>query len=223
MLPHLSSIFFGSSASGFAAIGLAVVLGLFVLFMMVYAFFAYCTAKIFEKAGRPGWPAIIPVYNTWILYQIAGKPGWLALIVIFFFIPLPPLAIIAGLILLVITLIVDLELSKRFGKGVGFAIVLFLLPWIGIPILAFGKAQYNGPHKDGAAPLAPPQGPTPLPSEGLATVSPDPGVVAPGAPAPTPPQPPVPLPPTSPAPPEVQPPNVPPTPPTPPLPPSPIQ
>ena len=29
--------------------------------------------KIFEKAGQPGWAAIVPIYNLFVLTQIAGK------------------------------------------------------------------------------------------------------------------------------------------------------
>ena len=32
--------------------------------------------KMFEKAGQPGWAAIIPIYNLYILLKIAGRPGW---------------------------------------------------------------------------------------------------------------------------------------------------
>ena len=32
--------------------------------------------KIFEKAGKPGWAAIIPIYNIIILLEIVGKPVW---------------------------------------------------------------------------------------------------------------------------------------------------
>ena len=35
------------------------------------------------------------------------------------------------------------ELAKKFGQGVGFAIGLILLPFIFFPILGFGSAQYN--------------------------------------------------------------------------------
>ena len=30
--------------------------------------------KVFTKAGKPGWAAIIPIYNIWVLLEIAGKP-----------------------------------------------------------------------------------------------------------------------------------------------------
>jgi hypothetical protein len=32
--------------------------------------------KTFTKAGKPGWGAIIPIYNVIILLQIAGRPIW---------------------------------------------------------------------------------------------------------------------------------------------------
>ena len=31
-------------------------------------------AKLFEKAGGPGWKAYIPFYNTWIMLQLAERP-----------------------------------------------------------------------------------------------------------------------------------------------------
>ncbi|MEA2043640.1 MAG: DUF5684 domain-containing protein, partial [Bacteroidota bacterium] len=32
--------------------------------------------KIFEKAGKPGWASIIPIYNLIVLLEIVGKPVW---------------------------------------------------------------------------------------------------------------------------------------------------
>ena len=34
------------------------------------------TWMTFEKAGRPGWGAIIPFYNTYLMIKVAGRPGW---------------------------------------------------------------------------------------------------------------------------------------------------
>ena len=28
--------------------------------------------KVFVKAGKPGWAALIPFYNVWVLYEISG-------------------------------------------------------------------------------------------------------------------------------------------------------
>jgi hypothetical protein len=88
--------------------------------------------KIFSKAGHPGWPAIIPIVNTYFLCKVAGRPGWW---VILMFIPL---------VNFIIWIILCIDVAKSFGKGVGFGIGLLLLPIIFFPILGFGGAQYQG-------------------------------------------------------------------------------
>ena len=32
--------------------------------------------KMFDKAGKPGWAAIIPIYNLIVMLEVAGKPIW---------------------------------------------------------------------------------------------------------------------------------------------------
>jgi hypothetical protein len=86
---------------------------------------------IFTKAGKPGWASIIPIYNLFVMLQIVGKPWWWLFL---FFIPL--VNIIIGILLAV-------ALAAKFGKGVGFAVGLILLPFIFYPLLAFGDAQYT--------------------------------------------------------------------------------
>ena len=88
--------------------------------------------KVFIKAGEPGWSVLVPIYNLIILLKIVGRPAWWLILMI---IP------IVGF---VITLIVYIDLAKKFGKETGFAIGMFFLPFIFIPILAFSDAQYVG-------------------------------------------------------------------------------
>jgi len=38
--------------------------------------------KIFEKAGLPGWKALIPIYNFWLVGTIINRPKWWGLIMI---------------------------------------------------------------------------------------------------------------------------------------------
>lgn len=87
--------------------------------------------KTFEKAGKPGWAAIIPIYNVIVLLEIAGKPIWWFLL---FLIP------IVGL---VVGILVGIDVAKNFGKGAGFGLGLALLGFIFFPILGFGDARYQ--------------------------------------------------------------------------------
>lgn len=89
--------------------------------------------KMFVKAGQPGWAAIIPIYNSYIMCKIAGRPGWWVILLL-----IPYLNLIFWIIIL-------LDLAKSFGKGIGFAVGMILLSFIFIPILGFGDAEYQGP------------------------------------------------------------------------------
>ncbi len=89
--------------------------------------------KTFEKAGHPGWAAIVPIYNIYILTQIAGKPAWW---IILFFIPI---------VSLIAVILIGIAVAQNFGKGAGFGIGLGLLPFIFYPLLGFGDAEYQGP------------------------------------------------------------------------------
>src|SRR5262245_56481678 len=87
--------------------------------------------KTFSKAGKPGWAAIIPIYNIIVLLEIIKKPIWW---VVLFLIPL---------VNFIISILVNLEVAKFFGKGAGFAIGMIFLPFIFWPMLGFGDAKYN--------------------------------------------------------------------------------
>ena len=88
--------------------------------------------KVFTKAGKPGWAAIIPIYNYIVALEIAGRPLWWFIL---FFIPI---------VNIVVGIIVAIDIAKAFGKGTGFGVGLALLSFIFIPILGFGDAQYQG-------------------------------------------------------------------------------
>lgn len=90
--------------------------------------------RMFVKAGKPGWAAIIPIYNIYVLLQIVGRPGWW---LILFFIPF---------VNIVIALLVSIDLAKSFDKSAAWGIILlFIFNAIGYLILGFGDATYKGP------------------------------------------------------------------------------
>lgn len=82
---------------------------------------------IFEKAGQPGWGAIIPIYNILLTLRVANKPWWWILL---FLIP-------GANVVFIIWMFNRISLS--FGQEAWFTVGLVLLPYIFLPILAFSK------------------------------------------------------------------------------------
>lgn len=83
--------------------------------------------KIYKKAGKPGWAAIVPVYNIIVLLEIAELPLWyIALFLV-------PFANIYAMFKIYI------ELAHKFGKSTGFGVASVFFSVICFPILAFNK------------------------------------------------------------------------------------
>ena len=127
--------------------------------------------KVFERAGKPGWAAIVPFYNQWVLFEL----GDVNPVFIFFgvggsilscipnginviardFPMLYPLSILLSLVSmgLSITMIVFsikacIRLAEKFGKGAGYGVGLALLGVVFFPLLALDKeAVYNDTNK----------------------------------------------------------------------------
>lgn len=87
--------------------------------------------KIYTKAGKPGWAAIIPIYNTIVMLQIVKRPIWWILLLLIPFVNI------------VVLIVLYYDLAKAFGKGIGFTLLILLLPFIAYPILGFGQSEYN--------------------------------------------------------------------------------
>lgn len=93
--------------------------------------------KIFEKAGRPGWEALIPIYNMYILITEIVKKEWWWLLLCF----IPLVNVIA-------IVIIYIALAKAFGRDTGIGILCIFA--IGLFILGFGSDKYIGAQKDAA-------------------------------------------------------------------------
>lgn len=118
---------------------LGIGIGFILIILAVVVFIIAAMWKIFEKAGQPGWAAIVPIYNCYVLLKIVGKPGWWLLL---FLIP------IVNYVFIIWTYNM---LSKSFGKEEGFTVGLVLLGIVFFPILGFGDAKYLGPFGDKTA------------------------------------------------------------------------
>jgi len=125
------------SDPGTASAGAGITAAILCILAIFLGFIALMIAsmwRIFTKAGRPGWAALIPLYNIYTLLKVVGRPGWW---IPLYFIPLVDI---------VILIIVAFDLAKSFRKSGAFAFFgLFLFAPVGYLILAFGSAQYVGP------------------------------------------------------------------------------
>ena len=117
-----------AQAGGFLALG-----GFFwFVYTVVIILYIVAMWKIYTKAGKPGWASIIPFYNMWVQLEIVGRPGWW---LILFFIPF---------VNIVVFIIVQLDLARSFGRGMGFGLGLIVFPYIWGLILGFGGDTYKG-------------------------------------------------------------------------------
>ncbi|MCP9753110.1 DUF5684 domain-containing protein [Ferruginibacter sp. HRS2-29] len=103
-----------------------------VIYLALIVFIIASIWKTFEKAGEPGWAAIVPIYNFYVMCKISGTKNWWLI-----FIPF------ANIYIAIVSYI---ALAKSFGKDTGFGIGLFLLGFIFFPMLGFGDAKYIGPN-----------------------------------------------------------------------------
>lgn len=88
----------------------------------------------FVKAGQPGWGAIVPIYNLYLMCKIADRPGWWVLL---FLIPF---------VGLVVMIVVTWGIARTFDKGIGYTLGLTILPFVFWPMLGFGPAQHYLAH-----------------------------------------------------------------------------
>lgn len=146
----LDSTAVSSAAAGGVLGALLAFLGAMLIFIIIVGLVIVIAHwKIFTKAGKPGWAALIPIYNSIVMCQVAGVSPWWILIVfgcsLLSFIPiLGSLISLAASIYFLI--ILNVSLARAFGKEDSFAVGLILLPIVFEPILGFGKDEYKGPN-----------------------------------------------------------------------------
>lgn len=105
--------------------------GYFLLyFLFPYLWFVIPQALIFRKAGRPWWPALIPMFNLMVILDVAQLPLWWF---VFYFIPLVNIWFVFRAFL---------GLGAAFGMGKGRSFVFAIFYIVDAWILALGPRQY---------------------------------------------------------------------------------
>ena len=132
MLWALAQVEDGAAASEGGGIIAALFGGAFFLvFLLVFVIVAAGMWKMFEKAGEPGWAALVPIYNLVVLVKIAGKEMWWVVLML-----LPCVNFVAAVMICI-------DIARKFGKDTVYGVGLAFLPFIFFPMLGFGPAQYN--------------------------------------------------------------------------------
>ena len=109
--------------------------------------------RVFKKMGEPGWVSLIPLYNLYVKYtkvwcrSAAVLAALLALPVIF--LPsnssdpvISKLFLLSGIAFFAVIFIGNVKLSKRFGRGIPFALGLTFLPAVFAMILGFNSDSF---------------------------------------------------------------------------------
>ena len=121
-----------ATATGFGAMfGFLAFAWLIIMFISIFSI--VCNWKIYKKAGKQGWEAIVPIYNMIVLLEITNLPIWY---LILFIVPIGNI---------IVMFLIYIELAKKFGKSSAFGIGLVFLNPIFMAILAFSKdCVYQG-------------------------------------------------------------------------------
>lgn len=90
--------------------------------------------RTFSKAGYPGWLAIIPIVNWFVLTKVGGFSAWFGLL---WFVPI---------VNIVFWIILADRIGRAFGHGGAFSFfLLFLFNPIGYFVTGFSRDTYTRP------------------------------------------------------------------------------
>lgn len=136
--------------AGALGVGMMIFIIVLLLFAVVAAIVTLVGQwKMFKKAGKDGYIALIPVYNVVAEMEMAGLPlyFWFVNYGTIIFSLIPFIGGFIGMIFSYVFLFIkNINLAKSFGKGTGFGVLMVFFPFVVYPMLGFGKAEYIGPQ-----------------------------------------------------------------------------
>lgn len=119
---------------------------LIVLVLLVIAFAIFNIIgmwKLYEKAGQPGWKAIIPFYNTWTLVEMVGLNWyWFLLCIattICTILGLTSLSYIANIAGIFGNVMICYNMAKKLHKDTGWIVLAVIFNAIVLPIMGYSK------------------------------------------------------------------------------------
>ncbi len=156
-----------------AAVGIVgIIMSFFFMWALWYVLCLISRWKVFDKAGIAGWKSLIPIYSDYCTYKIAWKTSYFWIVcaagIVSAFVSssisgytdageavpfmLSLISTVCGLTVMVINLIMNINLSARFGRGILFGLGLTFFGPIFYMILGLGASQYHGNPEEGLPP-----------------------------------------------------------------------
>ena len=144
--------------------GVAAILGI-LFFVGALMFFGYVVPaiiiywRIFTKAGKPGWYAIVPLYNSVVLAEVAKQPVWMGWTlagieaVNWLLVKNSSMSSLLNLVALGLFIYIIVQLSKQFNKDTAFWVLTIILPIVAVFMTGDLKYKNVAP----AAPVAAPK------------------------------------------------------------------
>ena len=135
------------SSDGLMFIGGAL-LFLLVILMAILVLTIVGLWKLFKKAGRHGWEAIVPFYSNWVLVEISGLSWWYFFLIISssisVWLELESFKFVFNIANLVGTFFCYYNIAKKLHKDVGTAILMTIFPYVMFPLIGLSsKYQYD--------------------------------------------------------------------------------
>lgn len=128
--------------------GFFVIIVILILIALIFGLMKIIgTWRILSKANQPGWGAIIPFYNTYLLCKISGvNPWWIVICLFSPILNVIPIvgALACGMVSIYFMILLNVSLARSFKKDDSFAIGLILLAPIFYLVLGCGNSEYEG-------------------------------------------------------------------------------
>lgn len=128
------------------AMSAGILIFIFLLFLAVYALFAWIMGRIFKKLGEKQWKAWVPIYNVYIFLELGKQKGVWAILAL---IP------IVNLISYVFMCLAAYHIALQLGKKEWFVVLYVWLTPIWLIWLAFDSAAVKTPEVAGAVAAEP--------------------------------------------------------------------
>ena len=135
----------GAAAGGLVGVMLVFVIMIMLICITLGILQIIGTWKILTKANKPGWGALIPFYNQYLLCKITGvNPWWIVIVICSGFLSFIP--VIGGLLSfaasIYFAILLNVSLARSFGKEDSYAVGLILLAPIFYFILGTKDTKY---------------------------------------------------------------------------------